>query len=241
MNKCVILTACVSPNKQVSELELTDSNVRRMQYIESLRFYIKSTRIDRIVFCDNSNAEVDKDILSLAKRYHKQMEWISFYGNEEKVKKQGKGYGEGEILEYAIKHSKLVISSDYIIKITGRLIIKNIDDLVRRINADYCYFDHICLEGKTPFVSTKLFMIPKVMFEKYFINKYTEVNDGSHQFIEHVYAKILIENRDKILRKCFSKFPNMQGVSGSSGEVYEYDFFHRAYYTILMKFKKDEY
>ena len=55
----------------------------------------------------------------------KEFEWISFQGNTTKTQEKGKGYGEGEIIEYAINHSQLLAKSKMLMKLTGRFYVKN--------------------------------------------------------------------------------------------------------------------
>ena len=101
---------------------LTDVSERLKQYIECIEFYLCKTSINKIVFCENSNYKFDSRALyELAKKNNKLLEILQFNGNYSQIVDRGKGYGEGEIIEYALQNSKLFLQSKYFVKVTGRL------------------------------------------------------------------------------------------------------------------------
>ena len=52
---------------------------------------------------------------------------------------QGKGYGEGEIIEYALKNSAFLHSEREFIKLTGRITIENLDAIIRKMQPGKMY------------------------------------------------------------------------------------------------------
>ena len=108
---------------------VSDATQSLNQYLLALQFYLQNTSCP-IVFVDNSN--MDKTpFLEYESQYGSRLEILSFDGN--KVKTQGKGLGEMEIIEYALIHSKfnLLLDKHRIVKITGRLIVRNINSLLK--------------------------------------------------------------------------------------------------------------
>ena len=123
----LLLTGCINPNG-MPFTALNNKEERQNQYVEALHFYLSQTSYP-IVFTENSGTDIS--ILFQKEIESGRMEYITFMGNQEK--ERGKGYGECEILKYALKCSKLINNSpdSRIVKITGRLIIRNINVILR--------------------------------------------------------------------------------------------------------------
>lgn len=212
---CLIITGCIYPNSNVPVLSIKAGFQRKRQYIDSIQYYIEKSRVANIVFCDNSNAPKEDGLKELAQKHGKNFEWISFEGNSNKVVSKGKGYGEIEIINYAIANSTLISKSKMLFKVTGRLIIKNIDWFIRLGKEDKNYF----LVRTNKFVDTRCYCIRKADYIKYFSQVGEFVDDREGVFLEHVFYKT-IENK-KVDYKLFPIEPEFSGVSGSNGYVYD--------------------
>lgn len=215
---CLIMTSCINPSKGVYALALNNAEVRRRQYELALQFYIKETRIKKIVFCDNSNEQLDHVFFETAKENKKCIELLCFQGNVERTLEQGKGYGEGEILEYAFQHSQLIKKSKYIIKVTGRLIISNFDNILRLSYKDDNYINMYTYSDGRYFADTRFFMMKIVDYRNYFLKEYKNVDDRSGQALEICFARKFLQ--EKIRYSSFAVCINFKGISGSSGMVY---------------------
>lgn len=108
---------------------IRDSRERLLQYLMGIVAWVKLTKINTIVFCENSNASYDfSKIIKFVRNEGKELEVLVFSGNRGS-QKYGKGYGEGEIVEYAMKNSRNLKNSTNFYKITGRLFIPEFDVL----------------------------------------------------------------------------------------------------------------
>ena len=121
----ILLTACINPNG-MSFTKLQDATIRRSQYELALDFYLSKTNL-KIVFVENTNTYIGT-------KYEKyvcegRLEFITFSGNSYQ-KSLGKGYGEALIIREAIKQSHIICQCNFIVKITGRLIVENINALL---------------------------------------------------------------------------------------------------------------
>lgn len=218
MNKdllCLIITGCINPNSNVPVLSVKDGDLRRRQYIDSIRFYIEKTNFENIVFCENSGAQKDDSLEKTAKKNGKKFEWLSFSGDVDKAITKGKGFGEIEIINYAIAHSKLLSEKKLIFKVTGRLIIKNVNWFIRLGKPSVNYF----MGREDAFVDTRCYCISRETFEKYFSQSGERVDDTHGVFLEHVFYKIISE--ENVEYRLFPIEPEFSGVSGSKG--YSYD------------------
>lgn len=210
----LLITGCIEPNPGVPFLKIKDVENRRRQYIESIEFYIKETSIKRIVYCDNSSSPEPVALNELANKRSKEFEWLSFNGDSAKAVIQGKGYGEGEIIEYALNHSTLLQKANYFIKVTGRVKVRNIVFLINFMNANRMYF---CRNSSTN-VDTKLYGLPIEAYKKDFIYLYNEVDDKKGKYLENLFSDRISGQQLEIYN--FVVFPNVQGVSGSTGKPY---------------------
>lgn len=219
MNVLVITGAIDIQNSHIPYTQLTETKQRLKQYLESLEYAIENyTSITHIIFCDSTNYPFDySSIVEQARQKDKTLEIHSFSGDKEKVRKQGKGYGEGEIMDYLLKHSAALKNCNCFYKLTGRVIVKNFD-AVHHSSADshfLCY--HTINEDRKSLVSTVFYRISKDMYLHRLRDAYSEVNDEQGHYLEMVYFQKL---KDTDLRS-FKTFPIISGISGSTGMRYD--------------------
>ena len=87
----LLITSCVKPPENVYFLNIVDENERRRQYVESVEYYIKRSPFDKLIYCDNSLEAPSENLIKLATDHKKELEWMSFRGDEDKCVKKGKG------------------------------------------------------------------------------------------------------------------------------------------------------
>lgn len=127
-NVLLFLTACVTPNGMTFTV-LQNPRIRLEQYLKSVTYYLTVTDFD-ILLVENSG----HDFIPYFEKYvkNKRIEILSFEGNDYD-KCLGKGYGEGVIIKYAFNHSSFIKSHNYIVKITGRHIVTNIEQILSSV------------------------------------------------------------------------------------------------------------
>lgn len=217
----LILTGTIRPASTTAFLKLKDEEKRLIQYEESILFYIESGVFDKIIFCENSHYGLDNmhHLKKEAEKYKVRIEMFSFEGNEKQTALHGKGYGEGEIMEYIFANSKLLANEMFFMKITGRLKVDNIADIVKRLKTNDCYFN-IPNRTHREMYDTRIYAMPVTLFQTRFMNTYDKVMDSEDIYLEKVYTEILL--KEKIQVKNFPKFPRIRGVSASTGYDYMY-------------------
>lgn len=221
MNKenILLLTSTINPNG-MSYTVLQDREIRKGQYNKALQFYLVNTPY-KIVYCDNSGVDISGDYLNYINSGR--IEFITFNGNDfDKTK--GKGYGEAKIILYAIKYSKFLKHDCYVTKITGRIIIRNICELIQShvyflnniVSCDFCSDNGIY----------SMIIISPVSWIKKGLEKYIEtINDTNGIYIENIIYKMLYESKrhsilGSIIILPFFKSPEIDGMSGSTGKSY---------------------
>lgn len=218
MDDIILLTACINPGGMPFTV-VSDATQRLNQYLLALQFYLQNTSCP-IVFVDNSN--MDKTpFLEYESQYGSRLEILSFDGN--KVKTQGKGLGEMEIIEYALIHSKfnLLLDKHRIVKITGRLIVRNINSLLKCDKWHlYPYKSIVChVNSDLTFADSRIF-ISLGSFMNLLVKQRKYLNDTKGIYFEHLLCQQIKQ------QKTFTFFPfitepHFEGISGSTGIKYE--------------------
>ncbi|RFM35846.1 hypothetical protein [Chitinophaga silvisoli] len=219
----LVLTSTVYVNSSFTVL--TDPEVRRQQYIESVLFYLGKPGISAIVICDNSGFDYGEvpEIIDHAALYKKKIETLSFKADSIRILHQGKGYGEGMIMNYVFDKSVLLREYSSFFKITGRVKVLNFTHIHHLIRPGNIYFEAI---GNNPFkkqqlVDTRFYYCTREVFEKVLINQYVEVDDNAGRYLEHVYCDALTAYH--VHHQPFGRVPVWEGVSGSTGQTLKAD------------------
>lgn len=208
----ILLTACINPNGMNCTV-LQDADKRRRQYIDAINFYLSNTSVP-IVFVENSNEDLSPYFTDAIK--YKRLECVTFDGNNFD-NRRGKGYGEALILLKAWS-SSTIRESDYVIKITGRLLINNINCIisqsVRRSRTPLIRVDFYGVS----FIPTMVFTFTPRLFIEYLKSHYNEIHDDSCTFecLFYQYAKL-----KKIHVYPYLASPKIEGFCGGFGNKYE--------------------
>ena len=191
MKNILLITGCISPDKEAIFLKIRDSNLRLQQYIETIKWALEKTNFDIIIFCDNSDFNYDfKNIVTNSK---KTFEYLSFKGDFNKSNKYGKGYGEGEIIKYAIDNSKYLKENTCFYKLTGRLTVKNINSILKKSQNNKNYFLNFLFSKNS--IDTRFYKINKDDYMNYFYNAYEKVRDKDNYSLENVFFDIFKKNK----------------------------------------------
>lgn len=211
----ILLTGCIEPNGMV-QTTLNDKEVRKEQYINALNFYLQKTGYS-VVFVDNSNSDISYHFKTYIQSGR--LEYLSFCGNQRK--ERGKGYGECEIIQYALDHSKMIKTSKdkRIAKITGRLIVKNINIIISLhttfSNHETVFFT---INSDLSFPDSRLIIAPN-NFYSLLLNSKEDIDDSKGYYFEHALIDIF-KKHPNISYSPFYVMPRIEGMSGSTGEIY---------------------
>lgn len=216
-----IITGTIRPTNLVTQLKIRNEEERLFQYLESLKFFIESKAFTKIIFCENSNYGAGglAALEEMARDNGVKLEILSFQGDIQQVERQGKGYGEGEIMDYVFDHSDLVEREPFFIKITGRMKVMNIQKLVSVMKREKSYFNIPNSTLRTLY-DTRIYGMPTEQFKRCFREVYHKVWDNQGIYLEHIYTQTLKENGIKVTN--FPRYPRIVGISGSTGGSYTY-------------------
>lgn len=217
---CLLLTACVSPG-QVIALARRDFVTRLDDYERAMKGWIRVKGIDGIVFCENSMADLSslQDMVRAASDPRPEVEFLSFQGQDFDPS-LGKGYGEMQIIRYALEHSKMLTRAKMIIKVTGRLFISNIETFARSA-AESEGIELFCdLRNDLTSADSRFFYGTRNFFVQYLLSYQDTVNDSAGVCFENVLARAAHQAMADG-RRCalLPRAHRMEGVDATSDRV----------------------
>ena len=147
MNPIIILTSTVNINPIKWFLFQRDSNERLQTYLKSIKQWLTKTNL-KIVLVDNSGYNYD-ELNTEKELYKERFEVISFVESELEESKyliddHHKGASEIFAINYAFNNSKIRSSDDFIIKITARYFIPELENYLKNydLNEYDCLTQH---------------------------------------------------------------------------------------------------
>ncbi|MDZ4664514.1 MAG: hypothetical protein SGJ15_06535 [Bacteroidota bacterium] len=229
----LLLTASINPAASKTPLTFVlDPQQRLSEYLQNLEKIIETRVFKKIIFCENTHFEYDySHIISHAKNNNIILEALVFKGNYEKVEQQGKGYGEGEIIKYAIANSKLLDPDSVFYKLTGRIFVKNINSIVKHNKQKEIIF--IRAARKKRIIDARFFKTSVRFFKQNLIDEFEKVDDYKKKYLEMVYFEKLHDQKGVF---AFNEFPYFIGTSGSTGKKYDQSAYEYFKYSLLLKF-----
>ena len=209
----ILLTACVNPGG-MPFTTLVDTSERLRQYREALNFYLCQTSLP-VVFCENTLCDFSEDYRNYINEGR--LEYITFDGNGFD-RCRGKGYGEALIMGEAFGRSRLLAACDFVVKITGRLTVRNIGALVRD-NGRMMTPTIQTFYPNNRMIDSRVFIAPKSFVTDNFLSRKEQISDSEDIFFEHILFESLV-SRCSFVYVPFLKVPLIEGVSGSTGNQY---------------------
>ena len=151
----------------------------------------------------------------------------------------GKGHGELEIFDYAFTHSKLLNSTKWICKATGRYIVKNADTIFNGIST-YPEAEIIAnLSTNLTWADSRMFVFQQEFYKRYLKENGHLINDFEGVHFEHVVAKAILLAIAKGMKwHLLPEIPIYAGVFGRSNTSYPTNIFFVMKCKIYQKVKK---
>lgn len=232
MNLVLLLTGTIRPFRPGPESSRNDASTREDDYFRAINFYLKKGY--KVVFVENSNYNSER--ISSLIAHSSLFEYYFFLSQKSHL---GKSFGEMEIIEYAIKHSNFLREVDYLIKITGRYIIKNIDSLLVKTN-NVEHEVYINPTRNLRWADTRLIIIRKSYYDNYFLpcaNKY--LDESKKVFLENVFMRsfffYMIDGGNLVL---WPIYPAYDAFDGTHDEKVTFSAFKTWKYNLYYKLKK---
>ncbi|MCC6255619.1 MAG: hypothetical protein IT276_11940 [Ignavibacteriaceae bacterium] len=236
-NIVILLTSSISV-KDIPFVKRNDYKKRKQDYIYSLNKLLKTTKLP-IVFCENTGTLLDLQNQNSKNNKYDNLEIITFNDNEG-AKTKGKGYSELKIIDYAIKNSKFITDESFIIKITGRYHVKNIDSYLLWLNSVELPFINLNFINFMKLSDSRFFGFKLDFFRSYLAKFGEEIDDFNNYFFEHALRDATLRSMlDGNLWLPLPFYPVIEGYSGTSNfkltaPIYK-NWKRKFYYKIFLK------
>lgn len=220
----LLLTASVDP-KGMAGLTQADPCERETTYADCLRFYIRNhPRVRRIVFAENSSWPLSRFQQVAADNPHaKEIELLSFDCNNY-PRERGKSYGELVLMKKVLEESRLTRTAKYVGKMTGRNLLLNLTELLRRVPRDFELFcdirDHnfyqlLRMPDCGHHCDSRFFVFTTSFFERHLLPIYETASFAEGYPIESILYDLVksCEKTEPIVKR-FSLEPEYAGTAG---------------------------
>ncbi len=193
------------------------SNVaKRMLTAKAAVFFWAGFGIKKIVIADATGQTLlDESDVRLLHQMDVEVEQIHYLQDDALIIKKGKGYGEGALINFAMKNSKFLQSASHFFKCTGKIYCRNfleIFNLVQQTKAQNIFWREVFSHT----IDTRFFYVSKDFAQNHLIPAYDHVDDIHHMTSEVCVMKLAQER----LTPVTSLRPMLAGFSGSLNKPY---------------------
>ena len=219
----LLITSSVNVHSPASKLR--NVWLRQSFTLQAISKWIKQVPGLNIILCDGSGHDFSHIISD--KFPGLTIECLSFQNSYELVARYGVGYGEGEIINYALKNSALLNSAQYFVKCSAKLWLLNsrhlrLFDSKKDLTANFGFSTLDRLISSSPtYMDTRCYCVNRTFYHKYFESAYKEVSDIANNPLEAVMATRLSGLSSRMSDYCINYYPVFRGVSGSSFHHYD--------------------
>ena len=202
---------------------LRDPEERKLHTLNSINHWLNIHPDIQLVICDGSGYDFTENISKLYPK--RSVECLNFINDKRKIEAYGKGYGESNIINYALDHSTILKKEDWFCKCTGKLWVDNFIECVGRWNGHFlcqAYFSGVFEVHKSVQffnVDTRFYISSKKVYQRYFRYIHLLENNNSPISLEDEFKRIIIEN--ELYGSLFPIHPIVRGVAGGSGKSYK--------------------
>jgi hypothetical protein len=213
-----------------SAVHVSDPNVCIRNSTDRLKYTLEAIEKWReidpelfIVICDGSGFDFSSFFSDDAK-----VECLAFVNDQVGVAHNGKGFGEWQIIEYALNNSTFLLDSDYFCKCTGKLWVENFLELKQIFSGGFLFDAHTTGLRSIPnmqlnFLETKFLIAETKKFFNVFEDAGYEVNDQAGRYLETIFKLRLDECG---VENFLSSVPfQIVGFSGSDGTFQQDNYF----------------
>ncbi|GBF81723.1 hypothetical protein [Aphanothece sacrum] len=228
----LFLTASVDV-KGMPKAYPTVAEQREQDYYNSLTYYIQNhPKVRKIIFVENSGWPLDK-LKQVAQNnpHNKEIEFISLNCNDF-PRKFGKGYGECLLIEKGLEQSNLIKTVTHFAKITGRIYLQNITQVLESISEPYdCLCDYkdqgwrlkklLGEESAGPNCDTRFLVFSQKFYHEIIKPLHQKHKEGTVSYcfyIESQFYQAINNLADKY--KVITRFliePDFKGIAGHFG------------------------
>jgi hypothetical protein len=217
----ILLTSSVIAHDPGVSLSKTEE---RLHYsMQSIEKWLAIAPNVPLVLCDGSNFDFAPHV---ADRFPAaRVEYLQFENNQALVRTLGRGYGEGEIVRYALDHSQSIRKAGCFAKCTSKLWVDNYQDCVHQWNSTQLFkgvFSNVFSLHRPvhfDYLDTRFYIISTDAYQKYYADAHLHIDLKNGGNLEESFLSIFLKEQFK--NSLLSVAPVIQGVGGGIGFSYD--------------------
>lgn len=217
----ILLTSSIIAHD--TSVRLTDADKRIAFALESVKEWLAIDPSLQITLCDGSG--FDFTPLITKKFPNSKIECIFFENNKDMVSKYGRGFGEGEIVKYAVAHSELMSKAGCFAKCTSKLWVKNYLECLSEWNGNLLFKGvfvntfSLFKPIKLKHIDTRFYIASISAYENFFTNVHLNIKKDIGYGLEECFLESIQKNN---IKACLiSEPPIICGVGGGTGVSYK--------------------
>ena len=234
----VLLTSSVIAHD--TGVSLQNSQDRIHFTLESIKHWLHIEPRLQIVLCDGSNYDFSKSVGDLFPE--SQIECLRFENDQVMVRKYGRGFGEGEIVRFAIQNSQLIAKAECFAKCTAKLWVQNFAECAANWNGKLRLkgvFSHVFSPFKATqlaYIDTRFYIASCEEYKRHFQDAHHLIRKDDGYGLEDCYRDIFLQK--KLSASLFSVPPVIYGVGGGTGTYYQNSLIRRLKERLRLKWVK---
>lgn len=179
----LLITTCIEVSA-IAE-KITDPQERLRLTLEGIAEWLTNPAVESLVVVEGSDYDFSAKVSALSRDSGKRVEFLRFRNDAERVRRQGKGYGEGESVHYALTRSPLLGASEYFAKCTGKLYVRNYARCLAAFDNEF----QCAVNGKHAIESLdlRLYFAGREFWLKHMADAHVKVDDPAGYFLEYAY------------------------------------------------------
>lgn len=217
----VLLTSSVIALDPGVALKDTESRVRYA--LESVQEWLRISPELPLVLCDGSGF----DFTELITQHFPgaKVECLNFMNDQAKVLEKGRGYGEGEIVRYALANSSTIQRAGAFAKCTSKLWVSNYGELMEIWNGSLLLkgvFLHVFSAFKKTafnYIDTRFYVASVEVYTRLFVNAHLSIDQHQGHGLEQCFFDVVVQQQQQGVLT--TRAPVIEGVGGGIGRAYQ--------------------
>ena len=195
----ILITSSIIPHD--TGVKLSDPQVRLFHALESIEKWTKIAPKSRLILCDGSNF----DFIPIVKERFPftSIECLRFENDPLKIATFGRGYGEGEIVKFALNHSAYLRESDAFAKCSSKLWVENYTECVKKWRGDCLFsgiFKHTFSTQRSIEmiqVDTRFYVVQTNFYRKNLIDAHNKIGLATGFGLEDCFHQVLLTRKQR--------------------------------------------
>ncbi|MBQ0958349.1 hypothetical protein KAK06_05210 [Ideonella sp. 4Y11] len=214
----LLITTSVVANAPRTAVAATEE--RLALTLEGLERWLRLRPELAYVVCDGSGFDLREQVDDLCRRVapSASVEVLHFVNDQSQVQRRGKGFGEGEIVQFALAHGRTLQGATRFAKCTGKLWISNlaaVEAWNRQQPASFDYRGRL----RPVLLDTRFYLCDLAFYRDRLATAHHQVDEPAGVNLEHCFARALAT--EPLFRYAMLPPPIIHGVSGSMGVRYD--------------------